>query len=80
MLQQPKANYGEHNTEFSGALAEWMALSWFSICWDRCPYVSVTREVDGPVSDGRCFKGKTDGFLPVFSESTHILHFEENEY
>lgn len=23
----PKANYGEHKTEFSGALAEWMALS-----------------------------------------------------
>lgn len=22
-----KANYGEHKTEFSGALAEWMALS-----------------------------------------------------
>lgn len=29
---KPKANYGEHKTEFSEALAEWMALSWFSIC------------------------------------------------
>lgn len=24
---KPKANYGEHKTEFSGALTEWMAQS-----------------------------------------------------
>lgn len=24
---KPKANYGEHKTEFSGALTEWTALS-----------------------------------------------------
>lgn len=37
MLQQAKANYGEHNTGSSGALIEWMTLSCSSICWDRCP-------------------------------------------
>lgn len=72
MVQQPKANYGEHNTEFSGALTEWMALSWFSICWDRCHRVPVTREVDGPVSNGRCSEGKTDG---IWRSSVKYVHF-----
>lgn len=80
MRQQPKANYGEHNTEFSGALTEWMGLSWFSICWDRCPKVPVTREVDGPVSDGRCSKGKTDGFCQGLLKVYAFFTLEKEAY